>query len=161
MYSKSGGERARRRRADFAGSASNANWRRGKSLSWPAAMTSGCCGASTMRAAAAGLGVAWLNRKQIQARTGLDAAGGMKSSDAFAVDPYRACIGLAVEASRRGIAFFEHSAVRKVRFTRKFRDVIGDNGTIRARERSSSPPVPRRLNSSRFSVIWIGARRIW
>ena len=52
---------------------------------------------------AAGLGVAWLTRKQIQARTGLDAAGGMKSSDAFAVDPYRACIGLAVEASRRGI----------------------------------------------------------
>ena len=29
---------------------------------------------------AAGLGVAWLTRKQIQARTGLDAAGGMKSS---------------------------------------------------------------------------------
>jgi glycine/D-amino acid oxidase-like deaminating enzyme len=83
---------------------------------------------------AAGLGVAWLTRKQIQARTGLDAAGGMKSSDAFALDPYRACIGLAVEASRRGIAFFEHSAVGKVRFTRKFADVIGENGTIRTRK---------------------------
>jgi glycine/D-amino acid oxidase-like deaminating enzyme len=83
---------------------------------------------------AAGLGVAWLTRKQIQARMGLDAAGGMKSSDAFALDPYRACIGLAVEASRRGIAFFEHSAVRKVRFTRKFADVIGENGTIRTRK---------------------------
>jgi glycine/D-amino acid oxidase-like deaminating enzyme len=83
---------------------------------------------------AAGLGVAWLTRKQIQARTGLDGAGGMKSSDAFAVDPYRACIGLAVEASRRGITFFEHSAVRKVRFTRKFADVIGENGTIRTRK---------------------------
>ena len=83
---------------------------------------------------AAGLGVAWLTRKQIQARTGLDAPGGMKSADAFAVDPYRACLGLAVEASRRGITFFEHSAVRKVRFTRKFADVIGENGTIRTRK---------------------------
>jgi glycine/D-amino acid oxidase-like deaminating enzyme len=83
---------------------------------------------------AAGLGVAWLTRKQIQARTGLDGAGGMKSSDAFAVDPYRACIGLAVEASRRGITFFEHSAVRKVRFTRKFADVMCENGTIRTRK---------------------------
>jgi glycine/D-amino acid oxidase-like deaminating enzyme len=78
--------------------------------------------------------VVWLTRKQIQARTGLDAAGGMKSSDAFAVDPYRACIGLAVEASRRGITFFEHSAVRKVRFTRKFADVMCENGTIRTRK---------------------------
>jgi glycine/D-amino acid oxidase-like deaminating enzyme len=83
---------------------------------------------------AAGLNVTWLTRKQIQTRMQLDAAGGMKSSDAFALDPYRACIGLAVEASRRGIAFFEHSAVRKVRFTRKFADVICENGTIRTRK---------------------------
>jgi glycine/D-amino acid oxidase-like deaminating enzyme len=83
---------------------------------------------------AAGLGVAWLTRTQIQARMRIDAAGGMKWSDAFALDPYRACIGLAGEASRRGTAFFEHSAVRKVRFTRKVADVVADNGTIRTRK---------------------------
>jgi glycine/D-amino acid oxidase-like deaminating enzyme len=82
----------------------------------------------------AGLDGAWLNRKQILARMRLDGAGGMKTRDGFALDPYRACIGLATEASRRGTAFFERSPVRKVRFTRKFADVDVEHGSIRTRK---------------------------
>jgi glycine/D-amino acid oxidase-like deaminating enzyme len=80
------------------------------------------------------LDAAWLNRKQIQARMKMDAAGGLKLRDGFMLDPYRACLGLAAEAARRGAACFEHSPVRKVRFTRKFADVLLETGTIRARK---------------------------
>jgi glycine/D-amino acid oxidase-like deaminating enzyme len=82
----------------------------------------------------AGFDVAWLSRKQILGRMRLDGAGGMKARDGFALDPYRACIGLAMDVSRRGAAFFERSRVRKVRFTRKFADVVVEHGTIRARK---------------------------
>ena len=82
----------------------------------------------------AGLDVAWLNRRQVQARMKIDAAGGLKLRDGFMIDPYRACLGLAAEAARRGVASFEQSQVRKVRFTRKFADVLLDNGSIRTRK---------------------------
>ena len=82
----------------------------------------------------AGLDVAWLNRKQIQTRMKLDAAGGMKLRDGFMLDPYRACLGVVAEAVRRGAECFERSAVTKVRFTRKFADVVVGGSTIRTRK---------------------------
>ena len=82
----------------------------------------------------AGLDVAWLSRNQILARMRGDGAGGMKTRDGFALDPYRACVGLATEARRRGTVFFERSHVQKVRFTRKFADVLVEQGTIRTRK---------------------------
>jgi len=82
----------------------------------------------------AGLDVAWLTRKQIQSRMRLDAAAGLKLRDGPWLDPHRACLGLATAAARRGVACFEHSLVRKVRFTRRHADVIADRGTIRARK---------------------------
>jgi glycine/D-amino acid oxidase-like deaminating enzyme len=82
----------------------------------------------------AGLDVAWLNRKQVQARMRLDTAGGLKFRDGFSLDPYRACLGLVAEAARRGVACFERSRVSKVRFTRRFADVIVEGGKIRTRK---------------------------
>jgi glycine/D-amino acid oxidase-like deaminating enzyme len=52
--------------------------------------------------------------------------------DGFTIDPYRAAVGLASAAARRGVACFERSRVKKVRFTRRDAEVIVDGGTIRA-----------------------------
>lgn len=82
----------------------------------------------------AGLGVAWLIQKQIQARMRLDVSGGLKMRDGFVLDPYRACLGLVGAAARKGAACFERSLVKKVRFTRKHADVVADQGTIRTRK---------------------------
>jgi len=78
--------------------------------------------------------VAWLSRQQVLARMNLGAAGGMKVRHGFKLDPYRACLGLVTEAARRGAACFERSPVRKVRFTRKFADVMLESGKIRTRK---------------------------
>jgi glycine/D-amino acid oxidase-like deaminating enzyme len=79
----------------------------------------------------AGFDLSWLNRKQLDKKMNLDASAGMRLRDGFTLDPYRACVGLAVTAARRGAACFEHSPVKKVRFTRKHADVVTDRGTIR------------------------------
>ena len=79
----------------------------------------------------AGLDAAWLTGKQMLSRMKLAAAGGLKTRDAFALDPYRACIGIIAAARAARAACFEKSAVRKVRFTRKYAEVLADGGTIR------------------------------
>ena len=81
---------------------------------------------------AAGLGLAWQTPRQLLTKTKLSAAGGIKVSGGFAVDPYRACLGLATAGARRGATYFEQSPVTKVRFTRKEVDVVTARGTIRA-----------------------------
>ena len=81
---------------------------------------------------AAGLDLAWQSPKQLHSRMKLDAAGGVRVRDSFTLDPYRACLGLAAAAIRRGAGCFEQSPVKKVRFTRKHADVITAHGIIRA-----------------------------
>ena len=79
----------------------------------------------------AGLDAAWLTGKQMLSRMKLDAAGGMRTRDAFALNPYRACIGIIAAARAAKAACFERSAVSKVRFTRKYAEVLADGGRIR------------------------------
>ena len=79
----------------------------------------------------AGLDVSWLTPKQLTAGLRLHAAGGYRLKGSFSLDPYRACVGLASAANRRGAVLCERSPVRKVRFTRKYADVIAEGGTIR------------------------------
>ena len=81
---------------------------------------------------AAGLEIGWQTPKQLGARMKIEASGGVKLRDGFVLDPYRACLGLATAAVRKGATFCEHSPVKKVRFTRKDADVVGAHGTIRA-----------------------------
>jgi glycine/D-amino acid oxidase-like deaminating enzyme len=83
---------------------------------------------------AARLDAAWLIQRQVQARMRVEASGALKTGDGFALDPYRACIGLAAAAAARGAACFERSKVGKVRFTRRHADVIIDGGKIRTRK---------------------------
>lgn len=81
---------------------------------------------------AAGVPVAWLTRKQVTAATPLDVPAAMRVRDAFALDPYRACLGLATAAARRGATFFERSRVTKVRAGKKNVEVVVDGGLVRA-----------------------------
>ena len=80
----------------------------------------------------AGFKLAWQSPEQLRSRLKLDAAGGVRVRDGFTLDPFRACVGLATAAARRGAAYFEQSPVEKVRFTRRHADVITARGTIRA-----------------------------
>lgn len=77
------------------------------------------------------LDLAWLTRKQMQSRMKLDVAGGLKTRDGFALDPYRACIGIIAAARAARAVCHEKSPVKKVRFTRKFAEVLVEGGTIR------------------------------
>jgi glycine/D-amino acid oxidase-like deaminating enzyme len=83
--------------------------------------------------AAAGLEATWLARKQLQAGAALDGAGAIKMRDAFGLDPYRACVGLAAAAVKRGVPIHERTPVRKVRVGRKQVEVIAEGATVRAK----------------------------
>lgn len=80
----------------------------------------------------AGLDLAWLTERHTRAVTGADDACGFRQSGAFALDPYRACLGLASAARTRGAIFYEGSLVKKVKSGRKHVDVVCDKGTVRA-----------------------------
>jgi len=74
----------------------------------------------------------WLSRKLLGKLTVPDAPAAMRMRDAFTLDPYRACLGLAAAAAARRAVICEKSRVKKVTFTRKYVDVIAEGGTIRA-----------------------------
>lgn len=76
--------------------------------------------------------LSWLTAKQLEKMMKLQGAVATRTRLGFTLDPYRACVGLALAAARRRAAIFERSPVKKVRFTRKHADVVVDGGTIRA-----------------------------
>jgi len=82
---------------------------------------------------AAGLGVRWMTARQVQATLHIDALAGMRSADTFALDPYRACVGLSVAARKHGATFAEQTAVRKVTFNKNGVVITGDGLSITAR----------------------------
>jgi glycine/D-amino acid oxidase-like deaminating enzyme len=81
----------------------------------------------------AGLDISWQTAKQISAKMKLDPVAGFKLRDGSTLDPYKACAGLATAAARAGAAVCEQSPVKKVRFTRKYADVVTTQGIIRTR----------------------------
>jgi glycine/D-amino acid oxidase-like deaminating enzyme len=80
----------------------------------------------------AGIEATWLTSKLLGKLTVPEAPAAIRMRDAFTLDPYRACLGLASAAASRGAVICERSAVKKVKFTRKYVDVIAEGGTIRA-----------------------------
>jgi glycine/D-amino acid oxidase-like deaminating enzyme len=81
---------------------------------------------------AAGVASSWLTRRQITALTPLDVPAAMRARDGFLLDPYRACLGLANAAARRGATFFEQSRVKKVRVGRRNVEIVVDGGLVKA-----------------------------
>jgi glycine/D-amino acid oxidase-like deaminating enzyme len=74
----------------------------------------------------------WLTATLLSRLTAPEAPAAIRMRDAFTLDPYRACLGLANAAASRGVVICERSPVKKVKFTRKYVDVIAEGGTIRA-----------------------------
>ena len=77
-----------------------------------------------------GLDVTRLSRTQLLAATALEAPGALKMRDAFNLDPYRACVGLAAAAKKRGVAFFERTPATKVKFGRKQAEIFADGAHL-------------------------------
>jgi glycine/D-amino acid oxidase-like deaminating enzyme len=83
--------------------------------------------------AAAGIDCPWLSEGKTRGETGLDGAVGMRAPQAWLVDPWRACLGLATTATERGADFFEGSPVRVIRPGRLGVEVRTGDGRVEAR----------------------------
>ncbi len=82
----------------------------------------------------AGLEGAWITQKALLAATGIDGAGGVKTSGHASLDPYRAAIGFARAAAVRGAAVYEHATIDKVRHTRTGVQLISGRHEIAAHQ---------------------------
>jgi glycine/D-amino acid oxidase-like deaminating enzyme len=79
----------------------------------------------------AGLESSWLSGRAVAAESGLTASGGIRTKGE-ALDPYRACVGLAASAAAKGAQIHEQSRVRRIRARRKTVDVTTETGVITA-----------------------------
>jgi glycine/D-amino acid oxidase-like deaminating enzyme len=77
----------------------------------------------------AGLDHSWLTPAAVARETAVPSAGAIRTRGA-AIDPYRACVGLAAAAAARGAAIHERSGVRRIRARRKHVEVTTERGTI-------------------------------
>ena len=79
----------------------------------------------------AGLDHSWLTPAALQREAAVSAGGAIRTRGA-ALDPYRACLGLASAAAGRGAALFERSPVTRIRTAPRHVDVTTAGGTVRA-----------------------------
>ena len=82
--------------------------------------------------AAAGLDVSWMVERQVRQAAKRERGVGMRMRGAFWMDPYRACLGVAAAAARRGARFFERSRATKIRPMSKHVEIISDGAIVRA-----------------------------
>ncbi len=80
----------------------------------------------------AGVEGTWLTPRQVKAKVALDGSSALRGDVGFVLNPYRACLGVAAAAVRRGATLFERTRVKKVRFGRRNVEVIVDGGIVRA-----------------------------
>jgi len=76
----------------------------------------------------AGLDVHWSTPALVRKAAALEADGGLRLSGSFTLDPYRACLGLASAAAKRGGILHERSRVSKVRAGSKQVEIAVDGG---------------------------------
>jgi glycine/D-amino acid oxidase-like deaminating enzyme len=79
----------------------------------------------------AGLDHSWLTPAAMSRASAVSSSGGIRTRG-FAIDPFRACAGLAALAAARGAAIHERSGVRRIRARRKHIEVATDRGTVSA-----------------------------
>lgn len=82
----------------------------------------------------AGLEATWLTPDRLHWATKLRGHGGIRTRGNSQVDPYRACLGLAVAAAKRGAEVYERSPVTKIRPDRGGVDIKTDGGMLRAQQ---------------------------
>ena len=102
----------------------------------------------------AGLEAPMINARAVASEAGVSALAAIRTRDGATLDPYRATLGLAAAAIDRGATLFERSAVRKIKFTRKWVDVATSEGTIRADRVVVATGVPTPLFSTLARHFW-------
>jgi glycine/D-amino acid oxidase-like deaminating enzyme len=80
----------------------------------------------------AGLDVAWVSSTQLRKVAVPESPGAIRVADATAIDPYRACLGLAAAAASRGAVVVERSHVGSVKFGRRDVEILTEGGSVRA-----------------------------
>ena len=80
----------------------------------------------------AGAEAAWLTPTAVTRESAVESGGSIRTH-ALAIDPYRACLGLAAAAVQRGATIHERSAVRRIKAgTRHVEITTGGGGTLQA-----------------------------
>ena len=80
----------------------------------------------------AGLDVRWLTAEQMRRETNLRAEGAIRMAGNTQIDPFRACLGLATAAVKRGAAVFERSPVDRIAVGRSTVELRTAGGTVAA-----------------------------
>ena len=97
---------------------------------------------------AGGIDAPMLSPRAIAGDVALHGSAAMRAKDGATLDPYRACLGLAASAERRGARLFERTAVTKVTFNRKTAEVFTDTGRIHTNRVVVATGMPTPLYSS-------------
>ena len=79
----------------------------------------------------AGADATWITPAAAARDAGLEAGGAIRTR-AVALDPYRACLGIAAAAAARGARLFERSAVARIKPSSRYVEIATDGATIRA-----------------------------
>lgn len=103
---------------------------------------------------ASGIDAPLLNARAIAGEVAINAAAALRAKEGATLDPYRACLGLAVSAAQRGARLFERTAVTKVTFDRKTADVFTAAGRIHAKRVMVATGLPTRLYQSLARHFW-------
>src|SRR5712692_5417944 len=105
---------------------------------------------------AAGLEAPLLNARAVTNELALAASaqGGLRHKDGATLDPYRACLGLAAAATKRGAQLFERSPVKKIKFGRRAVVVQTSGGTLRADQAIVATGMPTALFTSLARHFW-------
>ena len=77
----------------------------------------------------AGVEATWLNPRAVAAEASLLAGGAIRTKG-DAIDPYRACLGLAAAAVSRGARIHERTTARRIRAGKKSVQIATDGGSI-------------------------------
>ena len=92
----------------------------------------------------AGLDHTWLTAAVLSRETAIEGGGAIKTRG-FAIDPYRACVGLAAAAAdRKNALLFERTSVKRIRANRKRVEVTTAKGLLIAQSVviATSAPLP-------------------
>ena len=103
---------------------------------------------------AGGLDSPVLNARATASEVALNAAMALRAKGGATLDPYRACVGLAVSAAHRGAQLFERSPVKKITFTRRSADVLTANGRIHAKRVIVATGMPTPLFKPLARHFW-------
>lgn len=102
----------------------------------------------------AGLDAPALGSRVVSSEVGLSPIVALRGRECATIDPYRATVGLAEAAVKRGAVFYENSPVRRITFNRKIADVHTAGGKIRTRKVIVATGTPTMLFKSLRRHFW-------